>query len=159
MTSTQTPHRPYQASEDPATYERLGLPVPRLIQVREHQAYKDWVEEGGLERFANKHNVKVDFMYYCCETKGEVVAAYISELTAIPGLPDIMIQPWTGPLMSYESAQNAMAYAEGWSTSEDEAEDEDDKEQTEIQDELEGNKEEGVKATALNQEMDVSRKT
>ncbi|RMZ69057.1 hypothetical protein GMOD_00002969 [Pyrenophora seminiperda CCB06] len=159
MTSPQAPPQRLIDPQDPAEYERIELRVPALIRVRALQAYQDWVEDGGLERFAKKHNVNPDFIYHLSGTKPAVMVAYIAELEAIPGLKAMMLPPPTGLCLSDESAQDGMALAEGWYTSEDETEDEDDKEQTGIEDELEGSKEEGIKATALDQETNVSCKT
>jgi hypothetical protein len=52
MTSPQQPPQPSCDPQDPATYQRLGIPVPRLLRVRELQAYNDWVEDGGLDKIA-----------------------------------------------------------------------------------------------------------
>ncbi|OWY42223.1 hypothetical protein AALT_g11455 [Alternaria alternata] len=46
MTSSQQPLRSSWDPQDPATHQRLGVPVPDLLPVRELQPYKNWVEDG-----------------------------------------------------------------------------------------------------------------
>ena len=70
--------------------------VPRIRRVRELQAYKDWVEAGGLERFAAEHNVKPDFADRLCDVKPDVAIAFYLKLATIPGLETTMAPPSNG---------------------------------------------------------------
>ncbi|RYN16615.1 hypothetical protein AA0115_g12267 [Alternaria tenuissima] len=161
MTSSQQPPRSTWDPQDPATYQRLGVPVPDLLRVRELQAYKDWVEDGGLERIASAHGIKPDFIYHLSEHTPAVYLAYRHALEAVPGLATVMAPTPRAdrPSMSTASAlQMIEDAANGWS-SEEEAENEDDKEQAEAGEELQDSKEERVDAAALEQAKGVSRKT
>ncbi|RMZ66301.1 hypothetical protein GMOD_00005395 [Pyrenophora seminiperda CCB06] len=129
MTSSQQPTKPSWDHNDPATYQRLGVPIPRLLRVRELQAYKDWVEEGGLDRIALAHGIKADFIYSLSEHKPAVSVAYLRALQAVPSLQtvmargDVLSMSTASALQMIEDAEN------GWSSEEEEAENKDDKEQ------------------------------
>lgn len=161
MTSSQQPPRPSYDPEDPATYQRLGVPVPVLLRIRELQAYKDWVEDGGLDRFATAYGVRPDFIYHLSDTKPAVVWAFYMELEAVPGLETIM-KPTSRADMACMPISTALQLIQetenGWS-SEEEADNEDNKGRTEIEEELQGSEEEGVEAVTLDQHKDVSCKT
>ncbi|RYN30736.1 hypothetical protein AA0114_g12235 [Alternaria tenuissima] len=157
MTSSQQPPQSSWDSQDPATYQRLGVPVPRLLRVRELQAYKDWVEDGGLDRIASAHGIKPDFIYHLSDHTPAVYLAYRRALRAVPGLATVMAPTPRDdmPSMSTATAQQMIQDAEcGWS-SEEEDEKEDDKEQEEVGEELQGSKEERVDAAALEQDEDA----
>ncbi|KAF1836907.1 hypothetical protein BDW02DRAFT_577648 [Decorospora gaudefroyi] len=149
MTSSQQPPqpRPSHDLQDPATYLRKGCPVPYMILVRALQSYKNWVEDGGLDKFASTHGVEPDFIYRLYETDFKAVFAYLEVVRAMPGLEDLM-EPTLRLSVSHSSARQIIDDCEnGWS-SEEEAEDEDDKEETEIEEELQGTEEEGVETVS-----------
>ena len=161
MTSSQQPLRSSWDPQDPATHQRLGVPVPDLLPVRELQPYKNWVEDSGLDRIASAHGIKPDHICHLCEHTPAVYLAYRHALEAVPGLANVMAPTprVDRPSMSTASALQMMEDAEnGWS-SEEEAENEDDKEQAEAGEKLQGSKEERVDAAALEQAKDVRRKT
>jgi hypothetical protein len=135
--------------------------VPVLLRIRELQAYKDWVEDGGLDRFATAHGVRPDFIYHLSDIKPAVVWAFYMELEAVPGLEtitkptsraDMVCMPISTALQLIQDTEN------GWS-SEEETDDEDNKEHTKIEEELQGSEEERVEAVAPDQHKDVSCKT
>jgi hypothetical protein len=88
---TKDPHDP----RDPETYLRLGCKVLIVVQVQGLQPYKDWVKNGGLERFAAAHNVKPDFVNHFAEypDKPGLVFKFYDELATIPGLEDVVAPP------------------------------------------------------------------
>ncbi|KAI4667750.1 uncharacterized protein J4E88_010151 [Alternaria novae-zelandiae] len=103
--------------------------VPRIRRVRELQAYKDWVEAGGLDRFAAEHNVKPDFANRLCDVKPDVAIAFYLKLATIPGLETTMAPPSNEVYApaSY-GLQIIQDMENGWS-SEDETDDKKAKEQ------------------------------
>ncbi|KAF1839699.1 hypothetical protein BDW02DRAFT_593572 [Decorospora gaudefroyi] len=139
MSSSELPIRSRIDPQDPETYLRFGAPVPKIIRIRELQAYKDWVKNGGLERFAKAHNVEPDFLSYCSRVKFDVIRAFYHELATVPGLEAFMAPTPIADLPSipFEYGIQIMQDTEnGWSSGDDTEDEEDDGKQTERDEKL-----------------------
>jgi hypothetical protein len=153
--STKDPYDP----RDPETYLRLGCKVLIVVQVQGLQPYKDWVKNGGLERFAAAHNVKPDFVNHFAEypDKPGLVFKFYDELATIPGLEDVVAPPpRTQPSFTSAAVQQFIHEMECGFGSEDNDEEE---AAEQVEEQLQGGKKESGTAPAFDQDKDMSRKT
>jgi hypothetical protein len=137
--------------------------MPRLVRAQVLQPYKDWVQSGGLARFAALHDVKPDFLHNISEYDDKPLLLFLlsDELKTVPGLEAVMSPPDPPPSASFTAMTykciDEMENGRSSDSSEDEDEEEADKKgEEQLQ---RGKKESGTAPEAFDQDKDVSRKT
>ncbi|KAF2123815.1 hypothetical protein P153DRAFT_391242 [Dothidotthia symphoricarpi CBS 119687] len=110
-----------------------GLADPADERVKKLPEFHSWVAQGGLVEFAKAHNVEPDFADRLHDFKPAITIAYYAKLRTIPGLETVMSYNTFANMktMSWESAQETMALAEGWNEEEEEEEEKKEEEKKE----------------------------